>query len=103
MEWIKYGDDSTRLFYAKAKQRKLSSYIFTLKDQDGEQVEGFEKVGQTFYKFYRDLLGEQSSFRTHVDTDIIAQGNVLSYEQVNMCRPFSDKDMDYFQPQVTRT
>jgi len=35
LEWIKYGDDNTRLFYAKAKQRKLSSYIYTLIDQEG--------------------------------------------------------------------
>ncbi|KAJ8425317.1 hypothetical protein Cgig2_020955 [Carnegiea gigantea] len=43
LEWIKFGDDSTRLFYAKAKQRKLSSYIYTLKDQEGGLVEGFEQ------------------------------------------------------------
>ncbi|KAJ8430782.1 hypothetical protein Cgig2_023276 [Carnegiea gigantea] len=43
LEWIKYGDDSTRLFFAKAKQRKLSSYIYSLKDQEGRLVEGFEQ------------------------------------------------------------
>jgi len=32
LEWIKYRDDSTRLFFAKAKQRKLSTYIYTLRD-----------------------------------------------------------------------
>ena len=43
MEWIRFGDDSTRLFYAAAKQRKLSSYIYTLKNQHGSLVEGFEQ------------------------------------------------------------
>jgi len=27
MEWIKHGDDNTGLFFAKAKKKKLASYI----------------------------------------------------------------------------
>ncbi|KAJ8424767.1 hypothetical protein Cgig2_017419 [Carnegiea gigantea] len=42
MAWIKYRDDHTRLFFAKAKQRKLATYIYTLKDDNGQIVEGFE-------------------------------------------------------------
>ncbi|KAJ8420726.1 hypothetical protein Cgig2_010421 [Carnegiea gigantea] len=34
VEWIKYGDDSTRLFFTKAKQSKLASYIYTIEDAD---------------------------------------------------------------------
>ena len=49
LEWIKYGDDSPWLFFAKAKQGKLSSYIYTLKDQEGGLVEGFEQVGHTMF------------------------------------------------------
>ncbi|KAJ8440382.1 LOW QUALITY PROTEIN: hypothetical protein Cgig2_019371 [Carnegiea gigantea] len=94
IEWIKYGDDSTRLFYAKAKQRKLSSYIYTLKDQEGKMVEGFEEVGQAMSKFYKDMLGEQLTVRSHIDMDVIAQGKILSSEQqVSICRPFTNKDI----------
>jgi len=89
MEWIKYGDDSTRIFYAKAKQRKLSSYIYTLKNQDGGSVEGFEQVGLTMFHFYKDLLGEQLADRSPIDMEVIAHGNVLSSEQqISMSRPF---------------
>jgi len=35
MEWITQGDDNTRLFFAKAKQRKVSTYIYTIKDDQG--------------------------------------------------------------------
>ncbi|KAJ8419728.1 LOW QUALITY PROTEIN: hypothetical protein Cgig2_019166 [Carnegiea gigantea] len=48
IDWIKYGDDSTRLFFAKAKQSKLSTYIYTLKDQNGDQVEGFDQGAPCF-------------------------------------------------------
>ncbi|KAJ8419232.1 LOW QUALITY PROTEIN: hypothetical protein Cgig2_010819 [Carnegiea gigantea] len=76
-----YGDDSTRLFYGKAKQRKLSSYIYTLKDQEGGLVEGFEQVSHTMFHFHRNLLGEQSSTRSPIDMEVIAQDNVLTSEQ----------------------
>ncbi|KAJ8421701.1 LOW QUALITY PROTEIN: hypothetical protein Cgig2_002598 [Carnegiea gigantea] len=42
VEWIKHGDDIIRFFFAKAKQKKLASYIFTIKDPQGNQVEAFE-------------------------------------------------------------
>ena len=45
MEWINYGDDNTRIFFAKAKQRKLASYIYKIKDTKGDLVEGFDQVG----------------------------------------------------------
>ena len=45
MDWISYGDDNTRLFHTKIKQRKLPTYIYTLQNEHGNQVEGFDKVG----------------------------------------------------------
>ena len=94
LEWIRYGDDSTRLFFAKAKQRKLSTYIYSLKDQAGNQVEGFDQVGHTMFLFYRDLLGTTSPTRSTIDMEVISQGNVLtSDQQIRMCRPFTYDDI----------
>jgi len=56
-EWIKYGDGNTRLFHAKAKQRKMATYIYSINDENGIQVEGFDQVQQTMSKFYQQLLG----------------------------------------------
>ena len=56
MEWITQGDDNTRFFFAKAKQRKLSTYIYTIKDDQGNQVEGFEQVGNVMLQFYKKLM-----------------------------------------------
>jgi len=58
VEWIKHGDDITRFFFAKAKQKKLASYIFTIKDAQGNQVEGFEHMGHLMLNFYKNLLGK---------------------------------------------
>jgi len=56
LDWINYGDDCTRFFFARAKQRKLATYIFTIKDATGKEVEGFEQVGAVMLSFYKDLL-----------------------------------------------
>ncbi|KAJ8432195.1 hypothetical protein Cgig2_013737 [Carnegiea gigantea] len=39
-DWIKYGGDCTKFFFARMKQRRLATYIYTIKDIDGTQVEG---------------------------------------------------------------
>jgi len=59
IEWIKYGDDNTRHFHTKAKQRKMATYINNIKDENGIQVKGFDQVQQTMSKFYQQLLGAQ--------------------------------------------
>ncbi|KAJ8421613.1 hypothetical protein Cgig2_010180 [Carnegiea gigantea] len=74
--------------------KENSSYIYTLKDQEGKIMEGFEEVGQAMFKFYKDMLGEQPTVRSHIDMDVIAQGKILSSEQqVSICRPFTNKDI----------
>jgi len=93
LEWIKYGDDSTRLFHAKAKQRKLSTYIYNLKNQDGRLVEGFEQVGQTMFNFYKNLLGVQPQPRTPIDMEVSHGNTLTSEQQVRMCSPFSCKEI----------
>ena len=41
---IKFRDECNRYFFAKAKQRKLATYIYALHDQNDELIEGFEAV-----------------------------------------------------------
>ncbi|KAJ8419937.1 LOW QUALITY PROTEIN: hypothetical protein Cgig2_030671 [Carnegiea gigantea] len=63
INWITQGDENTRLFLAKAK--KLTTYIYTIRDVQGNQIEGFDQ-----------------------------QGHVLTEEhQVQMCKQFIDKDI----------
>ncbi|KAJ8429857.1 hypothetical protein Cgig2_023094 [Carnegiea gigantea] len=60
IDWIKHGDDNTRFFFAKAKQKKMTSYIYNIQDAQGDQVEGFDQVGHIMFDFYKQLLGKQS-------------------------------------------
>ena len=94
IEWIKYGDDCTRLFFAKAKQRKMATYIFSLHDASGVEVEGFDKVGEVLHAFYTDLLGRTYMPHTPLDTSTISLGDSLSMEQqIDLCKAFTDADI----------
>ena len=57
MEWISHGDVSSRLFFAKTNQRKLTSYIYTIKNEEGDYMEGFDRVGKVVLHFYQSLMG----------------------------------------------
>ncbi|KAJ8419461.1 hypothetical protein Cgig2_005509 [Carnegiea gigantea] len=80
LEWIKYGDDCTKLFFAKAKQRKLATYIYMIKEEDDRQVEGFDQVGKVMLSFYKNLLRKQFTPRSSIDLEVIKAGPVLSIE-----------------------
>ena len=89
--WIKYGDDCRRFFFAKIKQRKLTTYIYFIEDVNGQNVEGFDNVGQALLRYYKGLLGTQQTLAKQIDKDIIAQGPTISKEQqINLCKGFSD-------------
>lgn len=93
MACIKYGDDCTN-FFARAKQRKLATYIYAIKDGDNRSVEGFEQVGQIMLGFYRKLLGPSSCIRRPLDLKVINLSPMLTREQqLSLCTTFSDKDI----------
>jgi len=93
-EWLAYGDECTRYFFAKAKQRKTSSYIFELHDDQGKLHQGFPAVASILQHYYKSQLGEQLTHKGKIDPQVISMGNVLSIEQqFDLCAPFSDNDI----------
>lgn len=94
MDWIGLGDDSSRFFFAKAKQRKLATYIYHIKDSNGDPVEGFDQVGEMMVKFYKSLLGTRVNHRTPLRKEVLEAGPMLSLEQqVGLCQPFTDQEI----------
>ncbi|KAJ8424407.1 hypothetical protein Cgig2_031782 [Carnegiea gigantea] len=64
-----------------SKRASVASYIFTIKDDQGNQVEGFEQVGHVMLDFYKGLLGKQMHLRYPIKFDVVEQGPVLNAEQ----------------------
>jgi len=61
-----------RFFFARAKQRKLATYIYNIMDTNGTEVEGFDHVGDVMLSFYKDLLGKNPFQRQPIDPVIIS-------------------------------
>ena len=57
VDWLNYGDDCTWYFFAKAKQRKVESYAFTIQDDHGHVHQGFGEVADILQVYYKGLLG----------------------------------------------
>jgi len=74
MEWIGLGDDCSKLFFAKSKQRKLATYIYSLKDDIGTTIEGFDAVGQVMVKLYISLMGTNTHHRAPLAWELSIQG-----------------------------
>ncbi|KAJ8425385.1 hypothetical protein Cgig2_018474 [Carnegiea gigantea] len=93
VDWIKYGDAGTQFFYAKAKQRKLQTYVYSLRDDDGLQHQGFDAVSRVLQDYYSSLLGNPT-LGAPLDPTVIAMGPILSLEQQQpLCAPFAKRDI----------
>ncbi|KAJ8429695.1 hypothetical protein Cgig2_004494 [Carnegiea gigantea] len=93
-EWISFGDECTRVFMAKIKQRRAWTSIYHIKDQHDQRVEGFEAVSKVMTNYYKKLLDEKDHHRTQVDTQVINLGDCLNLEQqMQLGMPFSDSDI----------
>ncbi|KAJ8429087.1 hypothetical protein Cgig2_006828 [Carnegiea gigantea] len=72
-KWISYGDECTKYFFAKVKQRKIATYFFEIKDAQGQQKQGFGEVAGIIQIFYKKLLGEQNAPRISMSKIIWAR------------------------------
>ncbi|KAJ8419565.1 LOW QUALITY PROTEIN: hypothetical protein Cgig2_004596 [Carnegiea gigantea] len=66
-KWIGLGDESTRTFMARIKQRKAMASIYHIKDLNDHRVEGFEAVSRVMIGYYQELLGNNDHHRASVE------------------------------------
>jgi len=94
VEWVGYGDECSRYFMAKFKQRKAMTSIYQLKDKQGQWVQGFDEVADIITNFYIDLLEKHDSQRYQVNPQALQYGHTLSLEQqIKLCQPFKDLEI----------
>ncbi|KAJ8433455.1 hypothetical protein Cgig2_014496 [Carnegiea gigantea] len=63
-EWITYGDECLRYFFAKAKQSKTALYIFEIQYEQGRLAQGFPVLATIMQQFYKGLWGEHNTQRS---------------------------------------
>jgi len=73
-------------FFARAKGRKMATYIYSIQDDNGLRVYGFKKVGETILSFYKKLLGKHFISKSNIDPQVSHVGPSLTAEQqIDMC------------------
>ena len=93
-QWINQGDQPSRLFFAKMKQQKLSKYVYTINDVEGNKREGFEEVAKVMNQLYKRLLGEQEVQRAAINWEVMRTRPQLTLEQqMKLIIPFSEKEI----------
>jgi len=75
-KWITYGDECTKYFFAKVKQRKTASYIFELQDEHCMMNQGFLVVVNITLNYYKGLLGEEQSYRRQIDPEVTSMATL---------------------------
>ncbi|KAJ8427987.1 hypothetical protein Cgig2_012075 [Carnegiea gigantea] len=73
-QWLNYGDQCSRIFFAKIKQSKLRSYMYAIKDERGNRREGFAEVAKVMAHYYQGLLGRNNIQRKEIDWNVIRTG-----------------------------
>ena len=93
-ERIGNGDDCTRYFFAKIKQRNTTTYIHSIQDDQGQTRQGFKEVKEVMHQYYKGFLENHLTERQQIYPNVIAKGNTLTVEQqMSLCTPFIDEEI----------
>lgn len=71
MDWLREGDENTKLFHQSIKARKVENQVFRINDKNGCWHDTSDFVAEAFLGYYKKLLGYSISQRTHVFAQIV--------------------------------
>ncbi|XP_062089601.1 uncharacterized protein LOC133796135 [Humulus lupulus] len=94
VDWMRFGDENSSLFYSSMKKRKRLNRIVSFVDEQGSVEVDYPKVVNHFTQHFQSFLGETSATSGLVDTSIVLSGPILSIEdQAFLIKPFTFKDV----------
>jgi len=59
----------------------MQTFVYMIKDDLGNEIEGFDKVAKVITTYYQKLLGDQAIRREPVDVSTMQRGPGLIVEQ----------------------
>ncbi|RAL43220.1 hypothetical protein DM860_010002 [Cuscuta australis] len=77
VEWIQKGDQNSKLFYSWIKKRRIQNQVLTIKNKEGEIVEGDKKVAEVLVEYFKNQYGK-SSETEEIDRRAMLEGKKLS-------------------------
>ena len=92
--WITHGDQTSKPFFAKMKQRKINNYVYSITDGNDNRREGFDEVAKIMLQFYQGLLGRKEDQRVEINLDAVRLGpQLLIEQQMKMIEPFTEREI----------
>ncbi|XP_020547031.1 uncharacterized protein LOC110011363 [Sesamum indicum] len=84
MQWMKGGDQCSRIFFRKIAQRRVARRILQINDDNGTILTETGEIINEFVSYYKDLLGGNKR-QTTMDIGFLRPwaGHVLSNEETN--------------------
>ncbi|KAL2246967.1 UNVERIFIED_CONTAM: hypothetical protein Sindi_2549000 [Sesamum indicum] len=95
MQWMKGGDQCSRVFFRKITQRRAARRILQINDENGSTHAEPEEVIHEFVSYYQNLLGGNRR-QTLVDITYLrpwARHIITNEEASQLCLPFTPEDV----------
>ncbi|XP_062114331.1 uncharacterized protein LOC133825395 [Humulus lupulus] len=94
IDWLRFGDESSSMFYASMKKRKINNRIVSSVTEGGRVEDNYPKVINHFVQHFQSFLGCSSKTSGHIDSSIIDLGPIMNFEdQLELIKPFSYQDV----------
>ncbi|KAK4384367.1 Retrovirus-related Pol polyprotein from type-2 retrotransposable element R2DM [Sesamum angolense] len=95
MQWLKGGDQCTRVFFRRVAMRRASKRIFQISDDDGHTYTEPKDVSDTFVAYFERLLGGECALRS-LDLRYLrpwARHVITEEESNSLTRPITADDV----------
>ncbi|KAL0293078.1 UNVERIFIED_CONTAM: hypothetical protein Sradi_6957400 [Sesamum radiatum] len=85
LNWLKDGDQCTRLFFRKINARRVRQRIYQINDESGVQLTDFSQIVAEFLSYFQQLLGGNRVQR-NLDLSFLQPGlkHTLSLDEANL-------------------
>lgn len=94
IKWLNVGDTNSRAFFALLRQRRVSNCIYAIQNDQGETVEGFDKVSKVMTEFFRELIGKKGGKTEKINLNAMQEGPTLSVKnQRILCEDVTDSQV----------
>ncbi|KAL2904222.1 Holliday junction ATP-dependent DNA helicase RuvB [Bienertia sinuspersici] len=88
LDWVREGDENTKIFHQSIKKRRLQNTIHSILDINGDTREGLKGIADAFLDYYKQLLGDHMP-RFPVQAQFMG-GTKLSADQIQaLSLPFT--------------
>ena len=92
--WTEFDYQCNKLFFCQVKHKRVHTFVFSLMENKGHRVDGFEGVVEIFSEYHKRLLGKQTSRRRRVDLYRLGMGAIIAIEQqIELCKPINGMEM----------